>query len=67
MVKPLYKKGEKYHLNNYRPISILPTISKVFERLVFGQIYNYFNTNRLLCEQQYGFRYGHQQNWLPLN
>ena len=58
-VKPLYKKGEKNHLNNYRPISILPTISKVFERLMFGQIYNYFNTNRLLCEQQYGFRSGH--------
>ena len=49
----------KKYLNNYRPISILPTISKVFERLIFGKIYNYINTNSLLCEQQYGFRSGH--------
>ena len=37
----------------------MPAISKVFEHLIFGQIYNYFNTNSLLCEQQYRFRSGH--------
>ena len=58
-VKPLYKKGDKCCFNNYRPISILPTISKVFERVMYTQLYNYFNVNNLLTEQQYGFRSKH--------
>ena len=58
-VKPLYKKGDKKDVCNYRPISLLPTISKVFERVLYVQIYEYFNLNSLLCEQQYGFRSKH--------
>ena len=58
-VIPIYKKGNKSSLNNYRPISLLPTISKVFERVIFSQLYNYFNVNGLLSEQQYGFRSNH--------
>ena len=58
-VKPLYKKGDKLCINNYRPISLLPTISKVFERVLHTQLYDYFNTNKLLSEQQYGFRTQH--------
>ena len=46
-------------LNNYRPISILPTISKVFERVIHVQLRDYFCKNNLLCEQQYGFRSKH--------
>ena len=52
-VTPLYKKGHKTDLNNYRPISIVPSISKLFERVI--QLYNYFCKNNVLCEQQYGF------------
>ena len=58
-VKPLYKKGCKKCLNNYRPISLLPTISKLFERVLYAQLYDFFNINNLLCEQQYGFRSQH--------
>ena len=58
-VTPLYKKGDKTDLNNYRPISILPTISKVFEQVIHVQLYDYFCKNNLLCEQQYGFRSKH--------
>ena len=46
-------------MSNYRPISLLPTISKVFERVIFNQLYDYFNNNYLLAEQQYGFRAHH--------
>ena len=58
-VKPLYKKGDSYCFNNYRPISLLPTISKIFKRVMFSQLYSYFNINNLLSEQQYGFRSQH--------
>ena len=61
-IKPLHKKGDKCCFNNYRPISILPTNSKVFERVMYTQLYNYFNVNNLLTEQQYGFRSKHSVN-----
>ena len=56
---PVYKKGNANLLNNYRPISLLPTISKIFERVIYNQLYNYFIDNQLLSEQQYGFRAKH--------
>ena len=49
-------KGANFCFNNYRPISLLPTISKIFERVMFIQLYSYLNANNLLSEQQYGFR-----------
>ena len=58
-VKPLYKKGDNFSLNNYRPISLLPTISKIIERVMYTQLYIYFNAKNLLSEQQYGFRSQH--------
>ena len=58
-VTPLYKNGDKTDLNNYRPIIILPTISKVFERVIHIQLYDYFCKNNLLSEQQYDFQSKH--------
>ena len=58
-IKPVYKKGNKCCFNNYRPIALLPTISKVFERVIHTQLYNYLNKYDLLAEQQYGFRSQH--------
>ena len=45
--------------NHYRPISLLPTLSKIFERAIFSELYSFFITNISLWEQQYGFRPGH--------
>ena len=57
--KPWYKKGDNFCLSNYRPISLLPTISKIFERVIFTLLYSYLNAHNLLSEQQYGFRSQH--------
>ena len=56
IIIPLFKNGDSGLLINYRPISILPTISKVFERVIYDQLYLYFNNNTLLADEQLGFR-----------
>ena len=48
-------------MDNYRPISLLPAISKVFEKIVYNQLYTYFTSDNLLYmyKGQYGFREDH--------
>jgi len=58
-VIPIFKKGDPAALNNYRPISLLPSISKVFEKIMFLQIENYFCENNLFYAGQYGFKKHH--------
>ena len=55
-VIPLYKKGKKGEVNNYRPISLLPCLSKIAEKVLTTQIYAYMENNRLFPHAQYGFR-----------
>ena len=55
-VRPLYKGGAADNVSNYRPISILNTVSKIFERIVYDQLYSYLNEYQLLSEYQSGFR-----------
>ena len=58
-VIPLYKKGNRTLHDNYRPISILPSISKIFERVMFNQIHMYLSSHNLYYNGQYGFREKH--------
>ena len=51
----LFKSGDKESATNYRPISLLPTLSKLLERAVHTQLYEYFARNRILNEKQFGF------------
>ena len=65
-IKPIFKKDDPHLTDNYRPISLLPSISKIFEKIVFLQLYEYFNTNDLLYESQYGFRQLHSTEFAAL-
>ena len=58
-VKPLFKSGDKSLFSNYRPICLLPSVFKIFERVIFDQLLSYFTNNNLLCLNQFGFRPGH--------
>jgi hypothetical protein len=58
-VIPIYKKDDPHLPNNYRPISLLPAISKVFEKVAHKQLQNYFSNNDLFYNHQYGFREGY--------
>ena len=58
-VIPLFTKGNNSLFENYRPISLLPSISKIFENIFFNQRYDYFHTNNLLYNNQYDFRKTH--------
>lgn len=55
---PIHKKGSWDLPENFRPVSILPIISKVFEAIIQSQLYNYLESNGLLTVAQYGFRSG---------
>ena len=55
-VTPIYKSGERSSMDNYRPISVLPVLSKVIERVVHQQLYEYLEENKLLSRRQFGFR-----------
>ena len=53
---PLFKHGERSDLNNCRPISIVPVVAKVFERIIYDQLYNFLTDNNLISSCQSGFR-----------
>ena len=56
---PLFKKGKTDDPSNYRPISILCSINKIFEKLLYKRLYKYFSKFKILYEYQYGFRQNH--------
>ena len=51
-VRSIYKKGESFHKKTYRPVSTLPLLPKVYERVIYEQASNYFEPlfNEILCE-----------------
>ena len=55
IVVPVFKKGDKDLLNNYRPISMLLSISKILETVIYNQLYEYLQEHRVITNSQYGF------------
>ena len=52
----IFKNGSKSDLQNYWPISVIPTVAKIFEKIIYDQLYQYLNENGLLNSGQSGFR-----------
>ena len=53
---PIFKSGNSDQFCNYRPISLLPTFSKILERVFYKRLIDYVNANNILTNNQYGFR-----------
>ena len=57
-IVPIHKKGDKSIVKNYRPVSLLPIFSKLFEKCIYDTLYSFFETNGLFTSCQSGFRKG---------
>lgn len=57
-VIPIYKKDDLTQIKNYRPISLLPVISKILEKIVYKRLYSFLQENNTLICNQFGFRKG---------
>nr|XP_034824833.1 uncharacterized protein LOC117982579 [Maniola hyperantus] len=55
-VTPIFKSGNKSDPGNYRPISVLPIISKIFEKIIYNRLEIFLNINNIISQNQYGFR-----------
>ena len=58
-VIPIFKSGQTDDVQNYRPISLLNNLSKIFEKIIFKRLIDFINRNNILYENQFGFRKGH--------
>lgn len=58
-VIPIFKKGDQTSINNYRPISILSPINKIFEKILYSRLTKYINNSNILYKYQFGFRKNH--------
>lgn len=64
-VCPIYKSGSKNEMANYRPISILPTFSKILEKAIATRLTSFIEKEKILSESQYGFRKNHS-TFMPI-
>jgi hypothetical protein len=55
LIIPIFKNGDKKKIANYRPISLLPSFSKILEKIMYSRLMNYVVTNNILAQEQYGF------------
>ena len=57
-IVPIHKRGDKQTLKNYRPVSLLPLCGKIFERLMFNEMFKFFIEKELISSKQSGFKPG---------
>ena len=55
-ITPIFKKGDKYCMSNYRPVCSLSPFSKIFERILYNRMLDFIGKNNIFSDSQYGFR-----------
>ena len=65
VVTPIFKDGDKANLSNYRPISILNSFSKIYEKVISTRLLSFFDSHNILYTHQYGFRKNHS-TYMPI-
>ena len=58
-ISPIYKKNNEELLENYRPVSTLPIFGKNFEKIIYSRLYNFFTSQNIIHDNQFGFRANH--------
>lgn len=58
LIHPIFKSGNRNRVNNYRPITVLPALSKILEQILKGSLVNFLERYNILSPSQYGFRAG---------
>jgi hypothetical protein len=58
-ISPIYKKDNEELLENYRPVSTLAVFGKIFEKIIYNRLYSFFQSQKMIYENQYGFRKNH--------
>ena len=53
---PIFKEAEANDLGNCHPISVLSTVSRIFEKISYNQLYEYLTTHDIMGDKQWGFR-----------
>jgi hypothetical protein len=66
-VIPIFKKGSRLSVSNYRPISLLSNINKIFEKIIYKRIYSFIEKNECLYNLQFGFRAKHSTTHALIN
>jgi len=54
----MYKKGDKFNISNYRPISILPNFAKIFGKAIYSRLSQHLHTSHILDPEQQSFKNG---------
>ena len=58
-ISPIFKKIDSRYLDNYRPVSTLPILSKIYEKLLYNRLYSFFAANNIIYNKQFRFRRNH--------
>ena len=61
-ITPIFKKEDEQLIKNYRPVSTLPIFGKIFEKIIYSRLYNFFVSQGILYDKQFDFRKSHSTN-----
>ena len=59
VITPVFKKGDSRHLDNYRPVSMLPILGKILEKIIYNRLYSFLTSLNVIYDNQFGFRKNH--------